>query len=91
MKGRVSAIVLALMPALLCGPGCVIDDRGDGTRGGPPPAAPTASVPDAGGPLRRESAAETLNDAGPSAAPGGGLLDVAPAGGPRPTPPPPVR
>lgn len=48
--------------------GCVIDDRG-GARGSA--AAPAASVPDAGGPARRESAAKTLNDAGRTPPAGG--------------------
>lgn len=58
--------------------GCLIDDSG----AGPGPRGPTASVPDAGGPARRESAAKTLNDAEPDRPPAEGTLDV---------PPPPVQ
>jgi hypothetical protein len=68
--------------------GCVIDDHDNSVRSGPTPA-PTASVPDAGSPIRRESAAETLKDADPAEpARGDATLEVAP--GSR-TPPPPVQ
>ena len=63
--------------------GCIVDDSG-GTRGQAP--APTASVPDSGSPVRRESAAETLNEGrpAPARAGDGATLDVEPGR----TPPP---
>ena len=69
--------------------GCLIDDRaGAETR---TPAAPTASVPDAGSPGRRESAAKTLRDAEFEQAPADATLEVQPDGRRSPPPPPPVR
>jgi hypothetical protein len=72
---RTSACYGILVPLLLVGlSGCIVDDTG-GSRG--QPNAPSASVPDSGSPVRRESAADTLNDAR-ERAPGKaeGTLDV---------------
>ena len=83
--------------SLLCGAaallalaasGCLIDDTGK-PRG--QANAPTASVPDSGSPIRRESPTKTLNDAEPAPLPArdGDTLEVDPA--PGRTPPPPVQ
>jgi hypothetical protein len=53
--------------------GCLIDDSG-GNRG--QTSTPSATVPDTGGPARRESPTKTLNDAKQSAKPSDGTLDV---------------
>ena len=85
-------LVTAFAPALgAFAGGCIIGDRG-GAAGAPPPARPpTASVPDSGSFVHRESAAETLNEADPDrGAPGDATLQVDPAA-PGRTPPPPVR
>jgi hypothetical protein len=42
--------------------GCIVDD-GEGHRG--QANAPTATVPDSGSPIRRETPSKTLNDADP--------------------------
>ncbi len=80
-----SALLFALGASVS---GCLIDDSGSvGER----PAGPTATVPDAGGPARRESAAKTLNDAEPERPAGddGATLEVEP--NPSRIPPPPVQ
>lgn len=83
---RLAAITLLAMTAA---PGCRIDDSG-ANRARTPAPAPTASVPDAGGPLRRESAAKTLNEADPQppSAADENVLQVAPANNQRTTAPP---
>jgi len=54
--------------------GCIVDDT-SGSRG--QTNAPSASVPDSGSPVRRESASETLNDGRePSSGKSKGTLDV---------------
>jgi hypothetical protein len=81
-----SVIVCAgVLAGAAAGGGCVIDGAGRAP-GRSPPAAPTATVPDAGSPLRHESAAETLDEAGPAPVPqdGGDVLDVAPGATPAP-------
>ena len=85
---RSSTLWSAVALAALAAGGCIVED-GSGRRG--QASAPSARVPDSGGPIRRESAAETLNDAGPAPARtgDGATLDVEPA--PGRTPPPPVR
>ena len=57
---RTAALIafLALAPI-----GCVVDDDG-GRRGSS--NAPSATVPDSGGPARRESARETFREADPN-------------------------
>ena len=74
-RRRVSLVAIPLLSVSALA-GCLIDDSGAGP--GPGPRAPTASVPDAGGPTRRESAAKTLNDADPDRPPAEGTLDVPP-------------
>ena len=58
--------------------GCIIDDT-RGSRG--QPSAPSASVPDSGSPVRRESPTKTLDDAEPEAPVKreDGVLDAGPA------------
>ena len=75
----------AVLVALGSG-GCIVEDGG-GTRGRA--HGPSASVPDSGSPIRRDSAAETLDDAAPVPARtgDGATLEVEPGR----TPPPPVR
>lgn len=82
------ALFLLSVGTMAGGGGCIVDDNG-GTRG--QANAPTATVPDAGSPIRRESAAKTLNDADPEppAAADGDTLQVEPA--PGRVPPPPVQ
>ena len=60
-----NALNITLSAAVLCvvSAGCVIDDTGR-SRG--QSSAPSASVPDAGSPVRRESASDTLNKAEPA-------------------------
>ena len=89
-RSRMSSLVVALATAFAGGAaGCLIDDRTGADPGAP--AAPTATVPDAGSPLRRESAAETLRrDAEFEQAPADATLEVEPDGR-RAPPPPPVR
>ena len=66
--------IAALLTVVFAG-GCLIDDTG-ATRGRPD--APSASVPDSGSPVRRESPAETLNEAREPSSPdkSKGTLDV---------------
>jgi hypothetical protein len=59
---RLRTIMGLLLAGLMAVPGCIIDDRG-GARG--QSNAPSASVPDSGGPVRRESPSKTLKDAEP--------------------------
>jgi hypothetical protein len=61
---RTSLAIGALALLALTSSGCLIDDTGrpKGQSGGP-----SASVPNSGGPARRESAAKTLKDAEPPA------------------------
>ena len=77
---NILAALLAMLPA-----GCIVDD-GAGVR----TDSPSASVPDSGSPVRRESAAETLRENDPAppqrTVPDDETLDVPP-----PPPPPPVR
>ena len=72
---RTPITTCALMLLTLTASGCLIDDTG---RPKGQSSGPTASVPDSGGPARRESAAKTLNDAEPAAPAesGSGTLDV---------------
>ena len=60
-----NALNITLSAAVLCvvSGGCVIDDTGR-SRG--QSSAPSASVPDAGSPVRRESASDTLNKTEPA-------------------------
>ena len=89
-RSRTSSLAVALAAALGAGAaGCLIDDRTGADTAAP--AAPTATVPDAGSPLRRESAAETLRDAEFEQAPADATLEVEPDGRRDPPPPPPVR
>jgi hypothetical protein len=62
------ALNITLLAAVLCvvGVGCVIDDTGR-SRG--QSSAPSATVPDSGSPVRRESASETLDKAEPATPP----------------------
>jgi hypothetical protein len=76
-----AVLALVTLPAL---PGCLIDDGGQ-PRG--QSNAPAASVPDSGSPIRRESAAKTLNDADPEPTPADATLEVEPAPGRVPPPP----
>jgi hypothetical protein len=82
---RTSLLCGATVLIALSASGCLIDDTGK-PRG--QANVPAASVPDSGGPARRESAAKTLNDAEPEPAPSrnGDTLEVEPA--PGRTPPP---
>ena len=59
------ALNIALPALVLCvvSVGCVIDDTGR-SRG--QSSAPSATVPDSGSPVRRESASETLDKAEPA-------------------------
>ena len=61
-KTTTGSIASAIACAVLMSAGCIVDDR-NGTRG--QANAPTASVPDTGGPIRRESPTKTLNEADP--------------------------
>ncbi len=83
VAGVGSTVVLAT-----CVTGCLIDDT-SGTRG--QAAAPAASVPDSGSPVRRESPAKTLRDADAErrrTGDGGAELNVDPAPGETPASPP---
>lgn len=68
--------------------GCLIDDSGGA---GENAVGPTATIPDAGSPVRRESAAKTLNDVDPERPAGddGATLELEPT--PSRIPPPPAQ
>jgi hypothetical protein len=79
--------------ALACGvTGCLIDDT---ARPHGQAAGPSASVPNSGSPVRRESPTKTLRDADAERAAvlheGGAELNVEPAPGETPAPPPPAQ
>ena len=70
---RISRTLLLVAPLLVC-IGCVVEDT-TGRRG--QPHEPSATIPDSGSPIRRESAAETLREADPEP-PADATLEVKP-------------